>query len=172
MIFYLSYLILVVQSRNFYPLFLLREYCRYYLGKTEKASRATVFLYWQHWAYIGLIMPCIHVVWCYFHIVCFYFKKKKWGEIAWNFIFSCLGMSDIACIFTWYLNSFCINLLCLDMIESLWLYLPSFYCICKNWIAHFLMRWKCTLSKTPPKVHLSFFDLLLLEILNKRRGFW
>jgi hypothetical protein len=29
------------------------------LGQTEKAGRATIFLYWQHRAYTGLIMPCM-----------------------------------------------------------------------------------------------------------------
>jgi len=51
-----------MQSRNqfyFGPLFLLRKYCRYYLGKTEKAGLVIVFLYWEHRAYIGLIMPCM-----------------------------------------------------------------------------------------------------------------
>jgi hypothetical protein len=43
------------------------------------------------------------------------FNKKKWGEIAGIFF----GISDIACVFTLYLNSLSINLLCLDMIESL-----------------------------------------------------
>jgi hypothetical protein len=56
---------------------------------------------------------------------CIFFKKKL-GEIAGNFsFFFFFGISNIACVFTWYLNSLCINLLCLDMIESLWLYLPS-----------------------------------------------
>jgi hypothetical protein len=39
------------------------------------------------------------------------------------FFFSFLVMLDIVCIFAWYLNSLCINLLCLDMIESLRLYI-------------------------------------------------
>jgi hypothetical protein len=47
----ISLAILCMQSRSrlcFCPLFLLREFCRYFLGKTEKAGRATVFLYWHH----------------------------------------------------------------------------------------------------------------------------
>jgi hypothetical protein len=54
------------------------------------------------------------------------FNKKEMWEIAGTF-FPFLGMSNIACVFTWYLKSLCINLLCLDMIESLWLYLPSVF---------------------------------------------
>jgi hypothetical protein len=92
----------------------------------QKECRVTVFLYWQLWSFTSLSLPCMLILWCYFHIACFcfyFFKtKKKLGENAGNFIFSFLGMSDIACIFAWYLNSLCINWLCLDMIESLWLY--------------------------------------------------
>jgi hypothetical protein len=43
------------------------------------------------------------------------------------YFFSFLGMPDIACIFARYLSSLCINLFCLDIVESLRLYLPSFY---------------------------------------------
>jgi hypothetical protein len=35
------------------PLFLLREFCRYYLGKTEITCWATIFLYWQFCSFTG-----------------------------------------------------------------------------------------------------------------------
>jgi len=111
-------------------------------------------------------------IWCHFHIACFCFnnKKKNWENLQDIFF---LGFSDIVCVFTWYLNSVSINLLYLDIIESLWLYWPSvFSCLCKSRIAFFLMQWKSALFRAPLKVHLSFFDFLLLKILDKRRGPW
>jgi hypothetical protein len=42
-------------------------------------------------------------------------------------IFFSLGLLDIAFIFAWYLNSVSINLLYLDIIESLWQYWPSVF---------------------------------------------
>jgi hypothetical protein len=59
---------------------------------------------------------------------CIFFKlkkKKKIGRIC--RIFFLLAYQIIACIFSWYLNSLGINLLCLDIIESFWLYLPSVF---------------------------------------------
>jgi hypothetical protein len=44
---------------------------RYYLGKTEKAGQATIFLFWQLWSFTGLILPYMLTLWCYFHKACF-----------------------------------------------------------------------------------------------------
>jgi len=58
-----------------------------------------------------------------------FFIKKKMGEKMHNFIFFIFDrFSDIACIFTWYLSSLCIDWLCLDMIKSLCLIFAKFLC--------------------------------------------
>jgi hypothetical protein len=109
------------------PLCFLRKLCRYYYfwGRQKKQVERLFFC-------SGIIertqvWSCLSI-WCLFHIAyCFFLfnkEKKNWGEFA-GFFF--LGLLDSACIFTWYLNSVSINLLCLDIIESLWLYWPNFF---------------------------------------------
>jgi hypothetical protein len=150
------------------PMFLLRELCRYLLGKTKKAGRATVFLYWHLWAFTGVILP-LHMMsfpYCMFWL--FFLIKKKLENLQ-DFFF--LGCLDIVCISNWYLNSVSINLLCLDIFESIWLFWPSYFSwLCKSRIAPHAMK-KCTIRDFL-KVHHSFSNYLLLEILNKRRGLW
>jgi hypothetical protein len=93
--------VLVMQSRNHFvvPPVSLERTLQVFLGKTEKAGRATVFLYWHHLAFTGLILP-LHMMPFPYFMFCFFFflkkKKKKWGEFA-EFYF--LGSLDIVCIF-------------------------------------------------------------------------
>jgi hypothetical protein len=77
-------------------------------------------------------------------------NNKKNGEKFQEF-FSFLGMSDIACVFNWYLNSLCINLLCLDMIKSLWLYLPSVFLFMQKLDSFFLHAMKMYTIQDSPK---------------------
>jgi hypothetical protein len=68
----------------FAPYILFRDLYRCLLGKTEKAGRATVFLYW-----ISLFDLTLHMM--FFHIAFFLIiKKKKLGEFAGYFFFSWL----------------------------------------------------------------------------------
>jgi len=69
---YLFYLIyLYMQSRNqvCLPLCLLREFCRYRLGKTQKAGRATGFLCWHHWPYNRCDLTFPYDVISIFHVL-------------------------------------------------------------------------------------------------------
>jgi len=56
--------------------------------------------------------------------------------------------------------------------EFMTIFLPSFSCVCKNWIVTFLMRWKCALSKAPLRYIL--FPLLLFAsgYSKQERCFW
>jgi hypothetical protein len=88
----IAYLLAIfyMQSRNqlcFCPLFLLREFCRYLLGKTEKAGRATIFLYFD---------LALHMM--FFHIAFFLLIKKN-GENLQDFSLL-LAHRIIACIFS------------------------------------------------------------------------
>jgi hypothetical protein len=135
------------------PLFLLRELCRCLLGKIEKEGRATVFLYWYLWAFTGVILP-LHMMSFPYCMFCLFLIKKKRKKEKKKFLgrickifFVCL---DIVCISTWYLNSVSINLPCLDIFESIWLFWPSYFSwLCKSRIASFLMQWKSALFETP-----------------------
>jgi hypothetical protein len=123
----------------FYPLFLLKEFCRYLLGKTEKAGRATVFLYWYHqvWSCIAYdVISILHVL-----------IKKKLGEFA-RFFF---GISD-NCMYFLLISQFFVHLFTLLRYnwEFMTIICQVFSCICKSRIASFLMRWKmCTIHDFP-----------------------
>jgi hypothetical protein len=70
----------------FAPYILFRDLYRCLLGKTEKAGRATVFLYW-----ISLFDLTLHMM--FFHIAFFLIiKKKNWENL--QDIFFSLGLSD------------------------------------------------------------------------------
>jgi hypothetical protein len=73
--------VLTMQSRNQFvvPPILLREHCRYFLGKTEKVGRATFFLYWH--LRFDLALHMMSFPYC---IIFFNNKKTKktWGEDA------------------------------------------------------------------------------------------
>jgi len=89
--------------------------------RQKKAGRATIFSVLAslsvHRFDLAFTYDVISIL-----LVVFVLNLKKNGENLQD-IFS-LGLSDSVCIFTWYLNSVSINLLCLDIIESLWLYWP------------------------------------------------
>jgi hypothetical protein len=75
-------------------------------------------------------------------------KKKKLGRIC--RIFFSLGISVIACVFTWYLNLLCINLLFLDMIKNLWLHLLSVFLYIQKLDSFFPLAMKmCTIQDSP-----------------------
>jgi hypothetical protein len=79
----------------------------------------------------------------------FLIKKKKRGRNCRKLSF--LGRSDIACVFTWYLNSLCINLLWLDMIESSWLYLANVFLYMQKLDSFFLHAMKMYTIQDSPK---------------------
>jgi hypothetical protein len=57
----------------------------------------------------------------------FFKKKKNWRRRCRIFFFF-YSLSDIVCVFAWYLCSLCINWICLYMIESLCLISAKFSC--------------------------------------------
>jgi hypothetical protein len=99
------------------------------------------------------------------------FNNKKKGRNYTKFL-PFLGISDIACVFTWYLNYLCINLLCLDMIGSLWLYLPSVFLYMQKLDSFFPHAIKMYTIQDSPKGTSFLLWLFASEILDKRRGFW
>jgi hypothetical protein len=84
-----------MQSMNQFvvPPILLREHCRYCLGKTEKAGRATIFFC------VGIIRfdLAMHMMFSFHISFVFNKKKKNIGENLQDIFF---GISDIACIFS------------------------------------------------------------------------
>jgi hypothetical protein len=117
----------------FIPIFslvVLRNICRYsLLGMTVEARRAAAFLslYFLNLSPWGQVWFTLHAgirrhflfhkhVFVVFLFIVFQQKKKKFGENLQEVI--SLGLLDIACILAWYLNSVCIDSICLDIIEN------------------------------------------------------
>jgi hypothetical protein len=108
----------------------------FFLGRTKKAGRAIVFLYWHHRAITGLILP-LHMMSfpsCMFYLFYFYFififflqktKKKIWENLQDYFV--SLGLLDIVCIFTCYLNSVSIQLTLLRYISQFYDYIGQVF---------------------------------------------
>jgi len=98
-------------------LLLLRKFCRYYLGMTEKKHIERLFFCIGNFdpfsLKIGLILPHARFMIVYsplLHVFIgfFFLKKKIKGKDA-EIFFSFLGVSDIACVFASYLSSLYIN---------------------------------------------------------------
>jgi hypothetical protein len=80
-------------------------------------------------------------------------KKKNWGEDVEFFFFSLDSFSDILYVFAWYLNSLCINWICLYMIESLCLISAKFSCCILMINSYFPHAMKMCTIQGSPKVH-------------------
>jgi hypothetical protein len=88
-----------MQSRNQFvmPLILLREHCRYLLGRQKKQVEGLFFCT----GIIGfdLALHMMSFPYCMFYFLTFKNKIKNLGRICRIFYFS-LGISDFACVFT------------------------------------------------------------------------
>jgi hypothetical protein len=111
-------IIFYLQSRNQWyfvlpPIFCLEISAGLYWGRHKKQVERLFFC-------IGIIRFDLALHMMFFHIAFFLIIiiiiKKKFGENLQDIFFS-LAYQIIACIFSRYLNSLGINLLCLDIIE-------------------------------------------------------
>jgi hypothetical protein len=77
----------------FCPLFLLREFCRYFLGRQKKQVERLLFC-------IGIIRFDLALHMMFFHIAFFFFLKKikKFGENLQDIFL--LAYQIIACVFS------------------------------------------------------------------------
>jgi len=124
---YLLSFVLIMQSRNqscFAPYFSWENIAGTIWGRQKKQVERLFYCIGN--IELTQVWSCLACYMMSFPYSILFNNKKKMG---WNyrkfFSFSC-HIRYCMC-FHRYLNSLCINLLFLDMIESLWLYLPSVF---------------------------------------------